>query len=66
MSDLTDRTDAVALQPASAGNRSENATQHSLKDLIALEKHRGITDAATDPAAWLGKMTLKLKPPGGS
>lgn len=66
MSTLTDRTDAVAAGPASAGNRSENATQQPIPDLIALEKHRGSSSLLQSPAAYLQGMTIKLIPPGGS
>lgn len=66
MSTLTDRTDAVAAGPASAGNRSENATQQSLLDLIELEKHRAASSLVQSPAAFLQGMTLKLVPPGAS
>lgn len=66
MSDLTDRTDAVAAGPASAGNRSENATQQRIESLIALEKHRAAGTAISSPAAFLQGMTIKLIPPGAS
>jgi len=59
-------TDAVAAGPASAGNRSENATAHNLRDLIAWEKHRAASDAAASPVEFLHGMTIKLVPPGGS
>lgn len=59
-------TDAVAAGPASAGNRTENATAHNLRDLIAFEKHRVASSAAQSPAAFLQGMTVKLVPPGGS
>lgn len=59
-------TDAVAAGPSSAGNRSENATAHNLRDLIAFEKHRASNTAAQSPAAFLQGMTVKLVPPGGS
>ena len=66
MSALSDNTDAVALQPQSAGNKSENASSHSLGDLIALEKFRAANVAAASPARLLTASTIKLIPPGGS
>ena len=66
MSALTDRTDEVAAGPVSAGNRSENATQQRIGDLIALEKHRAAGVAAASPAAFLKGITVKLIPPGAS
>ncbi len=66
MSALSDITDAVAAGPASAGNKSENATAHSLRDLIALEKHRAANSAAVNFSGFLNAHTVKLVPPGGS
>lgn len=57
-------TDAVAAGPQSAGNKAENATSHSIPDLIALEKHRA--EVAASRSGNLGVRFFNTKPPGAT
>ena len=67
MSDLSDVDAALianALGPQSAGNKSENATAHSLSDQMALRKMLAADAAVASPGLALRAMTVKLIPPG--
>ncbi len=66
MSAIDDIIDANIAGPASAGNKSENATAQDPLKLIAVAKYKKSQEAAASPAGFLKAITVKLVPPGAT